>query len=133
MQLIEQIVSDDRVLACIIRHEMQPPKTTFVTEDTLNFQAGFIVYPANSEIPRHIHKPIRRELNATSEVLIVKKGRCEVDFFTAEKIMVATRELRTGDMVVLFHGGHGFRILEDTVLLEIKQGPYTGLDEKERF
>ena len=133
MQPIEEIVSDNRVLAYIIRHEMQPSKTGFVTPDTVNLQAGFIVYPANSEIARHIHKPIHRELNGTSEALIVRKGRCEVDFFTDQKELVATRELRTGDVLLLLQGGHGFRILEDTVLMEFKQGPYTGLDEKERF
>ena len=47
--------------------------------------------------------------------------------------LVATRELLPGDIMLMVGGGHGFRMLEDTVLLEVKQGPYTGLDEKERF
>jgi len=133
MQPVERIVAKDLVLAYIIRRELEPEQTTFITPTTLSFQAGFIVYPANSEIARHVHKPIHRELNGTSEVLLVKKGRCEVDFFTQDKELVATRELRTGDVLLLVAGGHGFRIIEDTILLEVKQGPYTGLDEKERF
>jgi hypothetical protein len=133
MEPVEKIVADDRVLAFIIRRELEPSKTTFVTAETMNFQAGFIVYPAKSEIARHVHKPIHRKLSGTSEVLMVKKGRCEVDFFTDQKQLVATRELRQGDVLLLLAGGHGFRLLEDTVFLEIKQGPYTGLDEKERF
>jgi hypothetical protein len=132
-QLIEKIVSDDRILAYIIRDEMQPEKTTFVTPENLSFQAGFIVYPKNSEIARHVHKPIPRSLTGTSEMLLVKKGRCEVDFFTEHKKLVATREISSGDVLLLVGGGHGFRLMEDTVFLEIKQGPYTGLDEKERF
>jgi hypothetical protein len=64
---------------------------------------------------------------------VVKKGRCEVDIYNLLKEPVATRELREGDILLLVSGGHGFRIMEDTVFLEIKQGPYTGLDEKERF
>ena len=133
MEFVERIVANDRILAYIIRAELQPAKTTFLTPENLSFQAGFIVYPASSEIARHLHKPIRRELRGTSEVLFVKKGRCEVDFFTDQKHLVATRELRSGDVLLLVGGGHGFRLLEDTVFLEIKQGPYTGLDEKERF
>jgi hypothetical protein len=133
MELVERIVADDRLLAYIIRREMEPDKTTFMTPESLTFQAGFIVYPANSQIARHVHKPIHRVLDGTSEMLLVKKGRCEVDFFTNDKKLVATRELRTGDVLLLVSGGHGFRLLEDTVFLEIKQGPYTGLDEKERF
>jgi hypothetical protein len=133
MQPVEQIVADNRVLALIIRRELEPSKTTFITEEAMNFQAGFIVYPAGSEIARHVHKPVHRELNGTSEVLFLKKGRCDVDFFTDGKQLVATRELRQGDVLLLLGGGHGFRLFEDTVFLEIKQGPYTGLDEKERF
>jgi hypothetical protein len=133
MEPIERIVANDRVLAYIIRAELEPSKTAFLTPESFSFQAGFIVYPAQSEIPRHVHKPVRRELDRTSEVLLVKKGRCEVDFFTEHKQLVATRELRKGDVLLLLEGGHGFRLLEDTVFLEIKQGPYTGLDEKERF
>jgi hypothetical protein len=133
MQLLEEITAGDRTLAFVIRREMDPRRTTFFTPENLNFQAGFIVYPAGAEIARHTHKPIKRTLTGTSEVLVVKQGRCEVDFFTDDKTLVTTRELRTGDVLVLLGGGHGFRLLEDTVFLEIKQGPYTGLDEKERF
>src|SRR5437016_57622 len=109
MNDIEKITADDRVLAYIIRREIEPAKTMFITPEASNFQAGFIVYPANSEIPRHVHKPIHRGLNGTSEVLLVKKGRCEVDFFTDDKQLVATSELRMGDVLVLVAGGHGFR------------------------
>src|SRR5215470_6346530 len=133
MNDIEKITVDDRVLAYIIRREAEPGKTAFVTPDASNFQAGFIVYPAGAEIQRHVHKKIQRELSGTSEALLVKKGRCEVDFFTDDKQFVATKELRTGDVLLLVGGGHGFRLLEDTIFLEIKQGPYTGLSEKERF
>jgi hypothetical protein len=133
MEPVETIVSDGRVLAYIVRSEMKPARTTFMTPEDLSFQVGFIVYPQNSEIPRHVHKPIQRTLHTTSEVLLVKQGRCEVDFFTDQKQLVTTREMRTGDLLLLVGGGHGFRVFEDTVLLEIKQGPYTGLDEKERF
>ena len=69
----------------------------------------------------------------TSEVLVIKKGRCLIDIYNDDRALVATRELQTGDIMLMVSGGHGFRMLEDTVFLEIKQGPYTGLDEKERF
>jgi hypothetical protein len=56
-----------------------------------------------------------------------------MDIYDDDRRLVATRELRKGDIMLMVGGGHGFRMLEDTVLLEVKQGPYTGLDEKERF
>lgn len=132
--MFERIASaDDSTLAFIFPADRSPTKTTFVTPDALNFQAGFVVYGAGKEIPRHEHKPIQRTITGTSEVIIVREGRCEVDIYDAQRERVATRELGPGDLLLLLGGGHGFRLLEDTVLFEVKQGPYTGLDEKERF
>ena len=129
----EQVMWNGKVLAYLIRAEMSPEKTTFLTPPDLNFQVGFVVYPADGEIARHLHHPIERHVKGTSEVLIVKKGRCLIDIYNNEQELVVTRELRTGDVMLMVDGGHGFRMLEDTVLLEVKQGPYTGVDEKKRF
>ena len=93
----------------------------------------FIVYPAGSEVARHVHQPIERRLVGTSEVILVKKGGCRIDIFNDDRELVATRELFPGDLMLMVGGGHGFRMSEDTVLLEVKQGPYTGIDEKQRF
>jgi quercetin dioxygenase-like cupin family protein len=132
---IEQI-SDQRgnVLAVILRTaDVYPSATDFVTPPDANFQVGFIVYEANGVVQRHTHRPIEREIVGTSEVLLVRKGSCVVELFDDERRSVTTRELRPGDVILLIAGGHGLHMLEDTVLLEVKQGPYTGMDEKERF
>jgi quercetin dioxygenase-like cupin family protein len=92
-----------------------------------------VVYPAGGEIARHTHRPLERHLVGTSEVLVVKAGHCLIDTYNDDRELVATRELHPGDVILMVGGGHGFRMLEDTVFLEIKQGPYTGLEEKERF
>lgn len=120
-------------LAYIIRAEMAPKKTTFLTPPEFKQQVGYIVYPAASELPRHTHRPLERHLTGTSEVLVVKSGHCLIDIYNDDHELVVTRELRAGDVMLMVGGGHGFRMLEDTVFMEIKQGPYTGLDEKERF
>jgi uncharacterized protein with PhoU and TrkA domain len=130
---VEHIVCDGKPLAYIIRAEMAPDKTTFLTPPEFNFQVGFVVYPQDGEIVRHVHRPLERHIVGTSEVLIVRKGRCEIDIYNDDYRLVATRELRTGDVMLMVGGGHGFRMLEETILLEVKQGPYTGLEEKERF
>lgn len=132
-QHVEHIVWDGKPLAYIIRAEMSPQKTTFLTPSEFKQQVGFVVYPAGGEIQRHDHRPLERHLFGTSEVLIVQRGRCEIDIYDDSRELVATRELRRGDIMLMVGGGHGFRMLEDTVFLEIKQGPYTGIDEKERF
>ena len=133
MEHVEKIVWNETPLAYIIRASLDPAQTTFFTPPEFNHQLGFVVYPAGGSIAPHTHRPIERHINGTSEVLVVRKGRCNVDLYTEEHVLVETRELRCGDILLLISGGHGFRMLEDTVLLEIKQGPYTGLEEKERF
>lgn len=133
MSFVEQIVWDEQPLAYIIRAEMHPQQTTFITPPEFKLQLGFIVYPTGGEVARHTHRPLERHIVGTSEVLLVKQGRCEIDIYNDDRDLVATRELRAGDVMLMVGGGHGFRMLEDTIFLEIKQGPYTGLDEKERF
>ncbi len=133
MELIENITWQGVPLAYIIRGKLNPTQTTFLTPPEFKQQVGFIVYPAGGEIQRHMHRPLERHLVGTSEVLIVRRGRCEIDIYNDERELVATRELGQGDIMLMVGSGHGFRMLEDTVFLEVKQGPYTGLDEKERF
>jgi uncharacterized protein with PhoU and TrkA domain len=131
--LVEKIMCGDVPLAYIIRGDLMPSRTTFVTPPQFKQQVGFVVYPAGGEIQRHVHRPLSRHLIGTSEVLIVRRGRCEIDIYNDDRELVATRELREGDVMLMVGGGHGFHMLEDTVFLEVKQGPYTGQDEKERF
>jgi cupin superfamily acireductone dioxygenase involved in methionine salvage len=76
---------------------------------------------------------MERKLVGTSEVLYVLKGHALVDIYDNDHQLIDTRELFVGDLILMVSGGHGFRMLEDTTFLEIKQGPYIGIDEKELF
>jgi hypothetical protein len=130
----EDIISSGSSILCyVIRSGSLPAATKFVTPPDLTLQVGHIVHPRGHEIPRHAHRPQERLVSNIAEVLLVQRGRCEMDVYDNNRHLVATRELNPGDVVVLLDCGHGFRMLEDTVLLEIKQGPYTGLGEKEQF
>lgn len=127
------ISSGGATLCYIKRSDSLPVATEFVTPPDVTLQVGHIVHPRGHEIGRHAHRPQERLISGTAEVLLVRRGRCEMDVYDNNRHLVATRELRAGDIVVLLDGGHGFRMLEETVLLEIKQGPYSGLGEKEQF
>jgi hypothetical protein len=133
MEQFEYIACNGRNLALIIRTRMDPQETTFLTPNDFNFQLGFVVYPAGGEVTPHTHRPLERHIVGTSEVLMLRKGRCFVDIYDDDRKLVATRELHSGDVVLVVGGGHGYRMLENTTFLEIKQGPYTGLAEKEKF
>jgi quercetin dioxygenase-like cupin family protein len=133
MEQIEHIHWKKQPLCYILRAEFSPDQPNFPTPPDFKLQVGYIVYPKGHEIPRHVHRQIERRIVGTSEVLIVRKGHCEVDVYNDDRQIVATRELFVGDVMIMVAGGHSFRMIEDTVLLEVKQGPYPGVDEKERF
>jgi len=131
--LVEHILDGETPLAYIIRGSFNPDRTTFLTPPEFKQQVGYVVYPEGGEVARHLHKPLERHLIGTSEVLVLRRGRCLMDVYNNKRELIATRELEAGDVMLMVGGGHGFRMLEDTVFLEVKQGPYSGIDEKERF
>jgi hypothetical protein len=133
VSLPEIISSHGQALAYIIHTQPQPDRTMFLTPAEFKQQVGFVVYPRGAEIARHVHRALERHLVGTSEVLVLLRGACWMDVYDDARQLVATRELRVGDVMLMVGGGHGFRMFEDTVFLEVKQGPYEGIEEKERF
>ena len=129
----EMIFAAGKLLAVLVTRETSFEQTTFVSDPSAPLQLGFIAYRAGETLPRHVHVPVERSLNVTCEFISVRKGSCAIDIYDDEERAIATRELREGDAVLLLAGGHGFRMHEDTVLTEVKQGPYSGEGEKRLF
>ena len=90
-------------------------------------------HPAGTSISPHVHNPVAREVIYTQEVLIIRSGQLRVDFYDDEKCYLESRILESGDVLQLISGGHGFEVLQDIEMLEIKQGPYIGEKDKTRF
>ena len=132
-QAAEIIRHEGKMVCMIIRAEPVPESTVFYTPDDLQLQFGKVVYAANSRIARHRHKPARRRAVGSQEVLVVQKGRMILDIYADGRTLHSSQEMGPGDVAILVAGGHGFHFLEDTVLLEVKQGPYYGDGEKEYF
>jgi hypothetical protein len=130
---VEQIKWHDQHIATIIRRDYIPEVTTFISPDSYYQQAGFVIYPKGGVVARHLHLPIQRHLTGTPETLIIRKGKAEVELYGLDKSLIGTWLLEEGDIILLVSGGHCLRCFEDTVFFELKQGPYTGLVEKERF
>ncbi len=130
---VENITWHGQRIATIIRRDYTPLETTFISPDSYYQQLGFVVYPKDGVVARHSHLPLQRHLVGTPETLLIRKGRTEVELYAMDKSPLGTWVLEEGDMIQLVAGGHCFKCLEDTIFLEIKQGPYTGLVEKERF
>ena len=128
---IERITSGDQLIAMIIRDKTYPSETTFYSPDESTMQLGHVVYPKGGCIIAHKHIPLERKIVGTAETLMVRQGKVEVELFDDAENLLLRTVLAEGDVILLLGGAHGFRMLEDAVLLEIKQGPYTGLREKE--
>jgi cupin fold WbuC family metalloprotein len=133
MNPIEIISDGETPLAYIVRAGWMPKSTEFLTPNHFGQQMGMIVYGAGTQIQPHLHLPVVREVHGTTECIVVRKGECDLDIYDQNKQLIECRSLKTGDIVLLLGGGHGFRISEDTILFEVKQGPYIEGADKERF
>ena len=116
-----------------IHFSYNEPGIKFLTPDEFSQQLAFMKHPAGKVIKAHVHNPVSREVFFTKEVLFIRKGKLRVDFFTNDREYIESRILETGDVILLSEGGHGFEILEETEMIEVKQGPYAGEQDKTRF
>lgn len=130
---IETISFADRLFAIIIPHDFSEAGVNFFTPHNLSQQLAFIKHPPGSLIEPHIHNPVPREVLHTQEVLIIRKGRLRVDFYDDDRKLFTSRVLAAGDVILLAEGGHGFQVLEELEMIEVKQGPYAGDSDKTRF
>ena len=133
LEPIEQIIDGDRLLAIIIYRHFDKPGTHFFTPSDLSQQLGYMQHPAGKVIAPHIHKPVTREVQYTQEVLLIKRGKLRVDFYNNHQQYIQSRSLEAGDVILLATGGHGFEVIEEIEMIEIKQGPYLGEDDRIRF
>ena len=131
--MIQYITNNNLLLSIIVRHKFQKNGIEFFTPPEFSQQLAYMKRPKDYIIPPHIHNPISREVQWTQEVLFVKKGKVRVDFYDENKNYLKSTILETGDIILLAHGGHGFEMLEDTEIIEVKQGPYAGEMDKIRF
>jgi hypothetical protein len=128
--LIENIYHGTTELAIIIRAGYVREGITFLTPNDYSQQLGYMNRPAGYRIPAHIHNSVPRAVTFTREVLFVKSGKLRVDFYNDDRAYVVSRILQAGDVILLASGGHGFEMLEATEMIEVKQGPYAGDEDK---
>lgn len=131
--MLDSINANNKQLALIVRHNYTAENIKFFTPESYSQQLGYMKRPTGYVIPPHVHNPVRREVEYTKEVLIIKRGVVRVDFYSEEQTYLESTILRAGDIILLAYGGHGFEILEDAEIVEVKQGPYCGEQDKTRF
>ena len=135
MQLpsLERIEFNNELYALILRKDYESTGIQFFTPDAFSHQLGYMNRPKGYVIDPHFHVVHERTVQYTHEVLFVRKGRVRVDFYGPDQVYLDHREITTGDVILLAHGGHGFEMLEESEMIEVKQGPYAGDQDKVRF
>ncbi len=131
--LLENLVHNGRTLAVILRTDYHNDGIKFFTNNDFTQQIAYMNRPKGHVIVPHIHNPVKREVQYTKEVLFIKSGRVRVDFYDDDKSYLESRILDKGDLVLLAFGGHGFEMLDESEIIEVKQGPYVGEADKVRF
>ncbi|MBV6478551.1 MAG: hypothetical protein HGGPFJEG_01306 [Ignavibacteria bacterium] len=131
--MVEYIKHNDKLLAIILLSEFEEKGIHFFTSNDLSQQLAYMHHPSGKIIEPHVHNPVTREVQYTQEVLMLKKGKLRVDFYDDDQNYLESRILKAGDVILLSTGGHGFEVLEELQMIEVKQGPYAGDGDKTRF
>ena len=130
---MEIIKKKNKILAYIIRDDHQCEGVDFITPDDYSQQVAYMHHPAGKVIDAHVHNAVHRSVLYTQEVLFIKRGKLRVDFYDEYEDYLESRVLNSGDVLLLVSGGHGFKVLEELEMVEVKQGPYSGDKDKTRF
>jgi cupin fold WbuC family metalloprotein len=133
MKGLLRIEKDGEIYAIVLRRDYGAPGPNFFTPGEFSQQLGMLVHPKGKIVKRHRHKLVKREIFRTQEVLVLLDGRIRVALYDDDGEPLRTVLMKPGDSILLARGGHKVKVLEDAKIIEVKQGPYAGFDDKEFF
>jgi len=125
---IESIAHQGIRYAEIIRADATVKKTTFYSPAESSFQFGLLAHDAGFFEPAHYHRPFTREISDLQQMFVVQKGVVAVQLYDDGGVMFKEIVLKQGDAIVLIHGVHSLRVIEDMQCISVKQGPFLGTD-----
>ncbi len=130
---MQQVMHKGELLGCIIPANFSQPGIHFFTPNDFSQQVAYMNHPIGKLIEPHVHNLILRQVHYTQEVLFIRKGKLRVDFYDNQQKYLESHIIGAGDVILLASGGHGFEVLEEVEMFEVKQGPYAGEGDKTRF
>ena len=132
--MIEKIIYKKKLYAIIVKGKYRNKKgLTFFTPNNATQQFGYINHKKDYIIKPHKHKKRLTKILTTTEVILLLKGSLRVDFYTESKKYLFSKIINKGDIILLASGGHGFKVLKDVQMIEVKQGPYSLSKDKIKF
>ena len=131
---IKNIFVDKKIVAKVFKYQNKSFKgIEFFTANNLNMQIGLMGHSKNHIIKPHFHINRKKIVKQMSELLIIFSGQLKVYFYNKKKLRDKSLILNKKDMILLISGGHGFKVLKKLEMLEIKQGPFIGKNDKMRL
>ena len=127
-QLVEAIEYGGTRYAEVIRADARVSKTTFFSPGESSFQFGLLAHEAGFVEEPHYHRPFSRTIDDLQQMFVVQRGVVAVELFADDGSRLREVILRAGDAIVLIHGVHGIRVIEDMQCISVKQGPFLGPD-----
>lgn len=132
--MIENIKYKKKLYAIIVRSKFRKKKgINFFTPKNVTQQFGYMKHKKNHLIMPHKHNKRLTKILTTTEVIILLKGILRVDFYNNNKKYLFSKKISSDDLIMLVNGGHGFKVLKDVEMIEVKQGPYKLSIDKFKF
>jgi len=117
----------------IIWGDTQIERTRFFSPPESSFQFGLLAHKAGFVEPPHYHKPFVRQIKDLQQMFVVQRGIVAVQLYSNEGDLLREVVLRQGDAIVLIHGAHAIRVIEDMQCISVKQGPFLGSENDKIF
>jgi len=132
--MIEKIVHKKKLFALIVRNKYMNKKgVRFFTDKNATQQFGYMMHKKNYYIKPHRHNKRQSRILLTTEVIIILNGILRVDFYDHKEKYLKSKNLYKNDIIMLSDGGHGFKVIKDVKMIEVKQGPYSLSMDKIKF
>ena len=132
--MIEKVLHKKKLFALIVRAKFRKMSgINFFTDNNATQQFGYMKHSKNYLIKPHLHKKRETKILTTSEVIILFKGILRVDFYDKKQKYLLSKKVYANDIIMLVNGGHGFKVLKDVEMMEVKQGPYSLIKDKKKF
>jgi hypothetical protein len=130
---IEAVEYNGIKYAEIIWADARVDKTTFFSPADSSFQFGLLAHEAGFVEPPHYHKPVGRLISDLQQMFVVQRGVVVIDLFDDDGNKLREIKMNSGDAIVLIHGVHAIRVIEDMQCISVKQGPYLGEEHDKVF
>ncbi|MBR6163313.1 hypothetical protein IKQ26_05460 [bacterium] len=131
--MIKTFEHNNETLALVIKKDYSAEGIKFFTKDDAPQQIGYMEHKKGYKILPHVHNVVKREISLTQETLVIRKGTLRLDLYSKEREYLESTILSEGDVAILISGGHGLVCLDNVEMIEVKQGPYLGINDKIRI